>query len=132
MSNSKKHVEKAKFEEVHGVRKHPKFKVNHQIDDEILLDSASQLNIFKQKDYVEFFISKGKHCIQPSGDGELCSKLRCKIAGMKGDYMFNENSTKNHFVFSRCHGQLHGKNRNKRRRCVLHSHSKMYYPLRTD
>ena len=61
VSNCKKSVEKAKFAGVNGVRKHPKIKVNHQMDDVILLDSASQVNIFKQKDCAEKNISKGKY-----------------------------------------------------------------------
>ena len=45
-------------EEVHGVRKYPKINVSYQMDDAILLDSAQQLNIFKQKDYVENILSR--------------------------------------------------------------------------
>ena len=51
-------MEEAKFTGVHGVLKHPKIKVNHQIDDVILLDVASQVTIFKQKDCVEIFVSR--------------------------------------------------------------------------
>ena len=54
MSNHKKSIGEVKFSGVHGVRKHPKIKVDHQIDDVIFLDSALQVNIFKQKDCVDF------------------------------------------------------------------------------
>ena len=58
------------------------------------LDSASQVIIFKQKDYVDkIFIAKGYQCIHSSGEGESCSDLRCKIAVIKGDHMFDEKST---------------------------------------
>ena len=77
VSNYKKTRRKAKFAGVHGVREHPKIKVSHQMDDVILLDSASHTTIFKQKDCVEkIFISKEKDCIHSSGDGELCSNLQ--------------------------------------------------------
>ena len=55
MSNYKKRVEKAKFAGVHGVRKHPKIKVNNQMYDVIFLDIAPQVTIFKQNDNVDFF-----------------------------------------------------------------------------
>ena len=50
------------------------------MDDEISLDSSSQVIFFKKKDCVDFFITKSKHCTHSSGDGESCSKSRCKIA----------------------------------------------------
>ena len=78
---------------MHGAKNLPKIRVNHQMNDVILLDSASQVTIFKQKDYVEIiFISKRKHCTQFSGEGKSCSYLRYKIAGAKGDHMFDEES----------------------------------------
>ena len=40
---------------------------------------------------LDFFISKGKHCVQSSGDGESFIKSRCKIAGVKGNHVFDEN-----------------------------------------
>ena len=35
-----------------GVENHPKIKVDHPINDAILLHSALRVNIFKQKDFV--------------------------------------------------------------------------------
>ena len=53
VSNHKKSVREVKFAGVHGFRKHPEIKVNHQMDDVISLCSASQVTIFKQKHCVE-------------------------------------------------------------------------------
>ena len=69
------------------------------MDDVILLDSASQATMFKQKDCVEnIFIAKGHQCIHSSDDGELCGDLRCKTADIKGDHMFDEKSMSNFFL----------------------------------
>ena len=86
-------VKKEKFTGVCGVQNCPKIKFNHQTNDVVSLDSSSQVNIFKQKDCVDKkIISIGKHCIQSSGDGDSCSNLRCKISGIKGDHMLDEES----------------------------------------
>ena len=52
----------------------------------------SQVTIFKQKYYVEKIISKGKHCINSSGDRESCIKLQCEISSIKGDHVLDEYS----------------------------------------
>ena len=55
---------------MHGVAKPPKIKVNHQISDAILLDSASQVTIFNNKDWIgKIFILKGNHYAHSSDDG---------------------------------------------------------------
>ena len=51
--------------------------------------------IFSNKRNVLKKNSKGKHCTHSSGDGESCSKLRCKIVGIKGDHFLDENSMRN-------------------------------------
>ena len=89
-------IKKEKFTGAYGVQNRPKTKVNHQMNDAISLDSVSQVTIFNQKDCVDkIFISKGKHCIQSSSTGELCSNLRCKISGTKGDHVFEKESMRN-------------------------------------
>ena len=55
-SSHKKLMEKSKFPGVYGIEKQPKIKVNHQMDDVIFLDSASQVTIFKQKDCIDKFL----------------------------------------------------------------------------
>ena len=75
VSKHKKRVGKVKLVGVYGVRKHPKIKVNRKMDDESLLDIILQVTVFKKNDCVEKNVSKGKHCISFSGEGESCSKL---------------------------------------------------------
>ena len=94
VSNCKKHIGDVKFSGARGVRKQPKIKVNHQMDDVISLDSASHVTIFKQKDHVKN-ISKDKHWIYSSGEGGSCSKLVCKISGIKGDNVLEKNYMSN-------------------------------------
>ena len=53
MSSHKKLIEEVKFAGVHGVRKYPKIKIDHQMDNVIFLDSALQVNVLKQKDGAE-------------------------------------------------------------------------------
>ena len=66
-----------KFVGVRKVKKElTKIKANYQMDDFILLDSASQVTIFKQKDHVgKIFIAKVNHCTNYSGDGKSCINL---------------------------------------------------------
>ena len=67
--------------------------------DAILLESASQVIIFIQKDCADkIFIAKGYLCAYSSGDGESRTDLQCKIVGIKGDYMFYEKSMSNVFL----------------------------------
>ena len=77
VSSCEKQKPKSKLTGVCGVAKQTKIKVNHQMNDVILLDSVSQVTIFKQKHCVnKMFGLKGKCCAHSSGDGELCSYLR--------------------------------------------------------
>ena len=77
VSSFNEHKSKSKFAGVHEISNQPKIRVNHQMEDVILLDSVSQSTIFKQKDCVDnIFISKNDHCIHSSGKGNSYSHLR--------------------------------------------------------
>ena len=73
--------------------KKTKIRVNYQMKDVILLDSASQVTICKQTHRVyKIFISEGDNCTKSRGEGKSHSHLRCKIAGIKGNHILDEDS----------------------------------------
>ena len=53
------------------ISKERKFRVNHQMEDVILLDRALEVTIFEQKDFIDnIFISENDHCTNSSREGK--------------------------------------------------------------
>ena len=72
------------------VTKQPKIKVDHQMDDFILLESASQVTNFKRNYRADkIFILRGDQCICSSDGGHSYNDLRCELEGIKGNHMFD-------------------------------------------
>ena len=76
---------------MHGISKHPKIRVDHKIEDLILLDSVSQDIVFEKKDCADkVFVSKGHHWTHSSGKRKSCIHLCCEISGVKGEHVLVE------------------------------------------